>query len=377
MRVRKVVLASLTVLVFATVAKADPPVVRSVELRGEGERAEMRIEGVFEVPTYDVRARDGGRTVVVDVEGATLPDSGLRGEGSTSLVAGTTASTTARGVRIEVQLTRPVAYRARAARGRITVSFAEPEHLRREPASADGDVTIQDVHIERRDGRDRVVVELDGATAFRVGRGGDDDGPATLEIRGAGVGSGVDRTLRGESDGAVRRVRVRERRGRVVIEVERARGATGTAIREGDRIVWMFSQAADGRPRSRTIAREQTVVGDGEMDTAEAAAFLTDVPMQVSASRGRRRYSGRRIDLDFKDADIHNILRLIAEVGGVNVVTSDDVGGTVTIRMRNVPWDQALDVILQAKGSRLSRRSGRRPSHARSSGSSSLPSRHG
>ncbi len=67
-------------------------------------------------------------------------------------------------------------------------------------------------------------------------------------------------------------------------------------------------------------------------------------------SSPRKRYVGRRIDLDFKDADIHNILRLLAEVGGVNVVTSDDVTGSVTIRMRDVPWDQALDVILQAKG---------------------------
>ena len=63
----------------------------------------------------------------------------------------------------------------------------------------------------------------------------------------------------------------------------------------------------------------------------------------------RRRYSGRRIDLDFKGADIHNILRLLADVGQVNIVTSDDVKGEVTIKMRNVPWDQALDVILRSK----------------------------
>ena len=62
------------------------------------------------------------------------------------------------------------------------------------------------------------------------------------------------------------------------------------------------------------------------------------------------RYNGRRIDLDLKDADIHNILRLLADVGHVNVVTADDVSGNVTIRMKNVPWDEALDVVLQAKG---------------------------
>ena len=63
----------------------------------------------------------------------------------------------------------------------------------------------------------------------------------------------------------------------------------------------------------------------------------------------RKTFTGRRIDLDLKDADIHNVLRLLADVGQVNIVTADNVSGSVTIRMRNVPWDQALDVVLQSK----------------------------
>ena len=65
---------------------------------------------------------------------------------------------------------------------------------------------------------------------------------------------------------------------------------------------------------------------------------------------GKKRYTGRRIDLDFKGADIHNILRLLADVGQVNVIVADDVRGDVTIKMRDVPWDQALDVVLRSKG---------------------------
>src|SRR4029453_17764274 len=64
----------------------------------------------------------------------------------------------------------------------------------------------------------------------------------------------------------------------------------------------------------------------------------------------QRRFTGRRIDLDLKDADIHNVLRLVSDVGRGNIVTADNVSGTVTIRMRNVPWDQALETVLQAKG---------------------------
>jgi type IV pilus assembly protein PilQ len=60
-------------------------------------------------------------------------------------------------------------------------------------------------------------------------------------------------------------------------------------------------------------------------------------------------YKGTKISLDFKDADIHNIFRLIAEVSNLNVITSEDVKGKITIRLVNVPWDQALDVILATK----------------------------
>jgi type IV pilus assembly protein PilQ len=82
----------------------------------------------------------------------------------------------------------------------------------------------------------------------------------------------------------------------------------------------------------------------------DAAAFTPAIAGQAEAAGAAGgKYDGRRIDLDLKDADIHNVLRLLADVGRVNIVTADDVQGNVTIRMRNIPWDQALDVVLQSK----------------------------
>jgi type IV pilus assembly protein PilQ len=57
-------------------------------------------------------------------------------------------------------------------------------------------------------------------------------------------------------------------------------------------------------------------------------------------------YVGEPVNLDLQDADIHNVLRLLAEVGNINIVVSDKVKGKVTMRLRNVPWDQALDTIV-------------------------------
>ena len=63
-----------------------------------------------------------------------------------------------------------------------------------------------------------------------------------------------------------------------------------------------------------------------------------------------KEYRGRRVSLDFKDVAIADVLRLIAEVSDLNIIAGDEVSGKVTIRLVEVPWDQALDVILMTKG---------------------------
>ena len=65
---------------------------------------------------------------------------------------------------------------------------------------------------------------------------------------------------------------------------------------------------------------------------------------------GERHYVGRRISLDFQQADISNVLRLIAEVSGFNMVVGEGVKSKVTMKLVSVPWDQALDMILKMNG---------------------------
>ena len=79
-------------------------------------------------------------------------------------------------------------------------------------------------------------------------------------------------------------------------------------------------------------------------DVSPAAALQTDGLLDGKG------YTGRRISLDFKDVDVRDVLRLIADVSDLNVIAGDDVQGKVTIRLVDVPWDQALDVILLTKG---------------------------
>ena len=61
-------------------------------------------------------------------------------------------------------------------------------------------------------------------------------------------------------------------------------------------------------------------------------------------------YKGERLSLNFQDIEVRSVLQLIADFTGLNVVVSDTVGGSLTLRLKNVPWDQALDIILKTKG---------------------------
>ncbi len=60
-----------------------------------------------------------------------------------------------------------------------------------------------------------------------------------------------------------------------------------------------------------------------------------------------KKYVGEKISMDFKDADIKNVLRLISDISGLNLIVSDNVKGNVTLRLEAIPWDEAFDIILE------------------------------
>jgi type IV pilus assembly protein PilQ len=87
--------------------------------------------------------------------------------------------------------------------------------------------------------------------------------------------------------------------------------------------------------------------------TTKVIAAPAPPPEAVSDAPGeravRKLYYGQPISLDLKDADVHNVIRLLADVSGINIVATDDVKGSITLRLNDIPWDQALDIILQTQ----------------------------
>ncbi|MBD8695410.1 type IV pilus secretin PilQ family protein [Stenotrophomonas sp. 169] len=83
---------------------------------------------------------------------------------------------------------------------------------------------------------------------------------------------------------------------------------------------------------------------------AATGAVTTSSINQAAAAVAQRGYSGRPVTFNFQDVPVRTVLQLIAEESNLNVVASDSVQGNVTLRLVNVPWDQALDIVLRAKG---------------------------
>ena len=73
-------------------------------------------------------------------------------------------------------------------------------------------------------------------------------------------------------------------------------------------------------------------------------------PKKAAVTEAEKVYTGERLTLNFQDIDVRAVLQLLADTSGQNIVVSDTVKGRVTLRLQNVPWDQALDIVLRTKG---------------------------
>jgi len=71
---------------------------------------------------------------------------------------------------------------------------------------------------------------------------------------------------------------------------------------------------------------------------------------RTAGAEEKKEYTGERLTLNFQDIDVRSVLQLLADTSGQNIVVSDSVAGNLTLRLQNVPWDQALDIVLRTKG---------------------------
>jgi type IV pilus assembly protein PilQ len=104
-------------------------------------------------------------------------------------------------------------------------------------------------------------------------------------------------------------------------------------------------------PKTYALPLQATAKSESRKTTASVTHTVEGGTVQQLGTTvsGPREYTGQRISLDFKDADIQNVLRILADVSGLNIITTEEVHGKLTMRLVDVPWDQAFDAILRAK----------------------------
>ncbi|WP_095120721.1 type IV pilus secretin PilQ [Pseudomonas sp. Irchel s3f10] len=109
------------------------------------------------------------------------------------------------------------------------------------------------------------------------------------------------------------------------------------------------------------VSGDRTVITVEPSGTYEYSTFQTDNKLTVSIrpmtvddlqkrNADRQAYVGEKLSLNFQDIDVRSVLQLIADFTNLNLVASDTVQGGITLRLQNVPWDQALDLVLKTKG---------------------------
>jgi type IV pilus assembly protein PilQ len=372
-------------------AKQAPMRVLAVKLFAiDGGGAEVFIR-TDRQPDYTARIAEGGKRVLLDLRGAMVDGAEPAIIDQKGVVGGVmTQGFTSQGfrtTRVLVQLLQPAEYRiephgeglrlvlmpaekTQPMRGPKAAPAAEKEGPAAEdpaqptPGPSAG-AEVRDVRFDHGKQSDLVLLEMQGSAGHTVSARSPTR--SALEIEGATLPKRLVRKLDVTAfGGPVHAVSTYVQGSRVVIDVDHAAGVSGVVTRRGQLLQWVFAPGAapssltgvaiDGGAARRTVtvaaeddtgftAIDQVLGTDGEESSEPdmAAAFL---PSNVAQ---QQRFTGRRIDVDLKDADIHNVLRILADAGRVNIVASDDVSGNVTIRLKNVPWDQALDVILQAK----------------------------
>jgi len=259
---------------------------------------------------------------------------------------------------VETPDDRPFPFLVNAEGGRLTVavgggqeekvgSLDRPEESKARAAA--GGPAILGIDLEDLPDASNVVIATSGTGAPKVTRKRES---VTLAFPGAALARGLGRVIDARALRLpVKRIAPAASRKEVRITVAFEPGAE-YGVEVADNAVVVSFPKKDGGLRGEVVAR---AAGAAEAPPSSAAPAEGPPGAQgewgfLSRGGGPKRYTGRRISMDFKDADLANVFRIIAEVSNLNIITSDDVKGKVTVRLVNVPWDQALDIVLRAKG---------------------------
>lgn len=203
-----------------------------------------------------------------------------------------------------------------------------------QPASA---VSVSNIDFRRGDdGAGRLIVKFDGQGAAPDLRNQGDS--VVVDVGNATLPSTLARPLNVVDFATpVQRVEAQSKGGGTQLVLSMRGDFESLAYQSGNEYV------VEIVPRSG-----QKAVGNANAAAGSSSASIVAAAQKVASEA--RRYNGRPVTFNFQDVPVRTVLQLIAEESNLNIVASDTVQGNVTLRLVNVPWDQALDIVLRAKG---------------------------
>ncbi len=281
---------------------------------------------------------------------------------------------------------------------RIALDLSDTSNSLKERSIAVSSGLLQNVTTVEAGGRTRVVINLASMIPYTTSVRGNqllvtlDSGSTNPALAGAtaetqqqmqATGNGAEQqpatTVLGAEANSIKNVDFRRGplgEGRVIFEMSNA-GIPVDVREEGGRVIMQFPDtelprnlqkrldvmdfgtpiqyidSINGNRGARVVIQpatqdfEQLAYQSDNMFTVELKPMSKD---EIEANRKLKfGYTGEKLSLNFQDIEVRSVLQLLADFTDLNIVVSDSVQGKLTLRLKNVPWDQALDIILQSK----------------------------
>lgn len=204
-------------------------------------------------------------------------------------------------------------------------------------ATAAQGVSVSNIDFRRgEDGAGRLIVRFDGQGATPDLRNQGDT--VVVDVGNATLPASLQRPLNVVDFATpVQRVEAQSRAGGTQLVLSTRGDFESLAYQSGNEYVVEIAPRAG-----------QKAVGGANATAGTSSSAVVAAAQNIATEA--RRYSGRPVTFNFQDVPVRTVLQLIAEESNLNIVASDTVQGNVTLRLVNVPWDQALDIVLRAKG---------------------------
>ncbi|TRZ97041.1 MAG: type IV pilus secretin family protein [Deltaproteobacteria bacterium] len=266
---------------------------------------------------------------------------------------------------VETPGDQPMPFVVSAEKGMLVLSVgggaeekvASTERLQDGKTSVKGP-SVVGIDLEDLPDASNVVITTAGDPPYQVSKKA---GGVTLVFKGAAAEKGLLRQIDARKfDIPVKSIAPSGGKNGITVAVAFAPGSAYTVEKRDGSVVVAFpkgategktdlvARAVPGSAPNMTKANGEPEIVDAKSEPAAIEGSQTWGFLTGSSDAGRK-YHGQRISMDFKDADLTNVFRIIAEVSNLNIITADDVKGKVSVRLVNVPWDQALDIVLRSK----------------------------